>query len=157
MIRVTKRALGIDFGTKRIGYALSDDLGWSARPLEVYKRKDLEQDLSYLKSLVTEHEIGRVVIGIPYRLSGEAGPEAQRAQNFVEEVQNALPKMEVSTIDEALTTYEANRLMEEHGIKKQDKKKALRDAYAAAVLLQEDLDLRAQAEKNRELDGSNCD
>lgn len=153
MIDGPKTALGIDYGTKRIGYAVSDGLGWSARPLEVYARKDLEQDLAYLAALVESQEIVRIVIGIPYRLNGDAGPEAVRAQGFVDSVRLALPGIEVSTIDEALTTFEANRLMDEHGVKNREKKKKLRDAYAAAVLLQEDLDLRASARKQLEFDG----
>ena len=153
MIDAPKTALGIDYGSKRIGYAVSDGLGWSARPLEVYARKDLKQDLAYLANVVESHEIVRIVVGIPYRLNGDAGPEALRAQGFVEAIRTALPEIEVSTIDEALTTFEANRLMDEHGVKNREKKKKLRDAYAAAVLLQEDLDIRASELKRLNSDG----
>jgi putative holliday junction resolvase len=140
----SKRALGIDFGTKRIGYAISDDMGWSARPLEVYARKNIDSDLAYLRNIVESNEVMRIVIGVPYRLNGDAGPEAERAQLFVEAVRTAIPKIDISTIDEALTTFEANNLMDHHGIKKPQKRKELRDAYAAAVILQEDLDLKSK-------------
>lgn len=148
MSEVSKRALGIDFGSKRIGFSISDELGWTARPLEVYARKGLERDLLFLAELVRSHEVQRIVIGIPYRLNGDVGPEAERAQKFVDAVRVAVPSIEVSTRDEALTTFAANELMDRNGIKKRERRKQLRDAYAAAVILQEDLDeqVRLQSE-----------
>jgi len=150
----SKRALGIDYGSKRIGYAISDDMGWSARPLEVYSRKGLDLDLAYLTELVCSQEVMRIVIGIPFRLNGEAGPEAQRAHQFVDAVRAAIPSIDVSTRDEALTTYEANALMDKNGIRKSDRRKQLRDAYAAAVILQEDLDELARIGEAADLGGS---
>lgn len=144
----SKRALGIDFGTKRIGLAVCDDLGWTARPLEVYRRKGTDEDYQYIAQVVDRESITRIVIGVPNRLSGEPGPESERAHQFITRVQETLPGLEVSTIDEALTTYEANLLMDRKGIRDKKKRKELRDAYAAAVILQEDLDLRASKAQN---------
>lgn len=136
------RALGVDFGTRRIGYALSDELGWVAEPLEVWTRKKLEEDLAHLVALVAKHEVRRIVIGMPYRLDGSTGDSAERAQAFVDAVRGALPSLPITTRDEALTSWAAEEKLKERGVKPQDRKKWL-DAYAAAVILQEDLDQRS--------------
>lgn len=148
MSQESKRALGIDFGTKRIGLAVCDDLGWTARPLEVYRRKGTAEDFGYIAQVVDRESITRIVVGVPNRLSGEPGPESERALQFVDQIRKTLPDYEVSTVDEALTTYEANQLMDQKGIRDKKKRKELRDAYAAAVILQEDLDLRSSKEQN---------
>lgn len=138
---VPGRALGIDFGTRRIGYAVSDELGWVAEPLEVWARRGLELDLAHLLELCARHEIRRIVIGMPYHLDGRKGESAERAEAFVETVRRALPAIPTETIDEALTSWEADERLKARRIKPEDRKR-LRDAYAAAVLLQEYLDTR---------------
>ncbi|MFO0727330.1 MAG: Holliday junction resolvase RuvX [Myxococcota bacterium] len=134
------RALGVDYGTKRIGYALSDEMGWAAEPLEVWTKKSLEEDLVHLVALVTGHEVRRVVIGVPNRLDGTEGPEAKRALEWAEAVRAVSP-VPIETRDEALTTWAAEERMRERGLSPKDRKKWV-DAYAAAVILQEDLDAR---------------
>lgn len=131
------RLLGIDPGTKRIGYALSDDLRWTARPLEVWKRKSLEEDLAHLRGLIEEHEVTGLVCGIPYTLEGKVSRSTERARAFLEAVRAAFPKMEIRERDEALTTWEAEERMRELGL---EPKRGLVDAYAAAVILQEELE-----------------
>ena len=148
MSEASRRALGIDFGTKRIGLAVCDDVGWTARPLEVYRRKGTDEDFQYIAQVVKRESAMRIVVGIPNRLSGEPGPESERALEFVLQIKEVLPGFEISTVDEALTTYEANQLMDQKGIRDRKKRKELRDAYAAAVILQEDLDLRSSKEQN---------
>jgi putative holliday junction resolvase len=135
------RALGVDFGTKRIGYALSDEMGWVAEPLEVWNHKDLAQDIAHLVHLVREHEVKRIVIGLPLHMSGKVGPSAERASEFIDGVRAALPELEVSARDEALTSWAAEEMLRDRGVKPEKRKKLL-DAYAAAVILQEDLDSR---------------
>jgi len=149
MSEASNRALGIDFGTKRIGLAVCDDFGWTARPLEVYRRKGTDEDFLYIAHVAKRESVRRIVVGVPNRLSGEPGPESERALEFVLQIREVLPGFEVSTVDEALTTYEANQLMDQKGIRDRKKRKELRDAYAAAVILQEDLDLRSSKEQSR--------
>lgn len=138
------RSLGIDPGTKRIGIAISDELGFLSRPLEVWPRKKIVgEDVAHVLALIAEHEIKRVVIGVPHRLDGTRGSAAERAMVLVDAIRAALPpNVELVERDEALTTWEAESFLKERGYSPKERK-TLIDAYAAAVILQEDLDARA--------------
>lgn len=139
-MKLVDRALGVDYGTKRIGYALSDELGWVAEPLEVWTRQGLEADLVHLAALVAAHEVRRLVIGVPNRLDGSEGEAAVRAKKFIEAVRAAV-SVPVEERDEALTSWAAEERMRERGLSPAERRKWV-DAYAAAVILQEDLDQR---------------
>jgi putative Holliday junction resolvase len=143
---VEGRSLGIDPGTKRIGIAISDELGFLARPLEVWPRKKVVgEDVAHVLALIAEHEIVRVVIGVPHRLDGTRGSAAERALVLVEAIRAALPShVELVERDEALTTWEAESFLKERGYSPKARK-TLIDAYAAAVILQEELDAREKA------------
>jgi putative Holliday junction resolvase len=138
------RSLGIDPGTKRIGIAISDELGMLARPLEVWARKKaIAEDVAHVVALVREHEIVRVVVGVPHRLDGTKGTAAERASVLLVAIREALPpEVEVVERDEALSTWEAETWLKERGISDWKARREFVDAYAAAVILQEDLDLR---------------
>ena len=138
------RALGIDFGTKRVGYAVSDELGWVAEPLEVWIRRTLAEDLAHVGVLVASHDVVRIVFGIPFRLDGSAGPSAARAQAFLDALRAAFPAIPIEARDEALTSWEAEERMRDRGLDQAERKRWV-DAYAAAVILQDDLDARARA------------
>jgi putative holliday junction resolvase len=142
---IVGRSLGIDPGTKRIGIAISDELGLLARPLEVWaRRKVLAEDVAHVVALIAEHEAVRVVIGVPRRLDGSIGPAAERALIFVAAVRAAAPaSVEVVERDEALTTWEAENALKERGLDWKERRELI-DAFAAAVILQEDLDARAR-------------
>ncbi len=138
---MTGRLLAIDPGTKRMGYAISDEMGVLARPLEVWKKKGREADLQHLLELIESYEVQVLVIGVPYRLDGSESHMTLKAKAFVEEIRAALPQMEIMERDEALTTWQAEEILREKGVSL-SKKKTLVDAYAAAVLLQEVLEER---------------
>ena len=72
-----KRILALDYGTKRIGVALSDELGWTAQPLETLNRRTLDRDIAHIASLVVTHEVGQVLLGFPLQLDGREGPAIQ--------------------------------------------------------------------------------
>ena len=72
-----KRILALDYGTKRIGVALSDELGWTAQPLETLNRRTLDRDIAHIASLVGTHEVGQVLLGFPLQLDGREGPAIQ--------------------------------------------------------------------------------
>lgn len=133
------RALGVDFGTKRIGLAISDEMGWGARPLEVYCRRELAADLDHIAGIVESEEVVRVVVGVPFSLDGEIRSSAERALAFIEALKAKLTPVPVTTRDEALTTYEANQRLTDRGIHNPKERKRWLDAYAAAVILEEDL------------------
>lgn len=138
---VPGRILAIDPGSKRIGYAVSDDLQMTARPLEVWKKKGLEHDLDYLGQLIKKHEAVEVLVGLPYRLDGSESPSTERAKAFVEAIRERWPDLQIRTRDEALTTWEAEQRMQLEGIPQTARKSKI-DAYAAAALLEEELNYR---------------
>jgi putative Holliday junction resolvase len=127
------RILALDPGTKRIGVALSDELGWTAQPLETYERKSLAADLAHIKELVTRHEVREIVIGMPVQMNGRVGPAAQSAQQFLEAVQAAVG-IPVIAWDERLTTKAAEQMLIEADVSRK-KRKGVVDRVAAALLL----------------------
>lgn len=135
------RILALDHGTKRIGVALSDELGWTARPLETYERRTLDLDIAHIVDLVKTHEVGTVLLGLPLRLNGEEGLAVQAVHQFLERLAEALP-VPVVTWDERLTTKDAESLLisADVGWKK---RKGLVDQIAAAILLQSYLEAQA--------------
>jgi len=139
-MRETRRILGVDPGTVRIGLALSDDMQWTARPLEVRKVKGLEADIAYIQTKVREHDVGEVVVGVPYTLEGGETRSTQKAKDFAAALRSALD-VPVTEHDEALTTWEAEEKLKARGLLPKDRRKMI-DAFAAAVLLQEVLDQR---------------
>jgi len=128
------RILALDPGSKRIGIALSDELGWTAQPLETYERRSVGEDLAHIRHLVRQHQVGRVVIGFPVRLDGHAGPEAETARRFLESLERALD-VPVIAWDERLTSKAAERVLIEADVSRKKRKGAV-DRVAAAILLQ---------------------
>ncbi|HJR78140.1 MAG TPA: Holliday junction resolvase RuvX [Nitrospiraceae bacterium] len=136
------RILALDHGTKRIGVALSDELGWTAQPLETYERRTLEADLQHIDRLVREHDVAEVVIGLPLRLNGELGPAARSVQEFVERLAEILT-VPVVTWDERMTTKAAEDLLIAADVSRK-KRKGVVDRIAAAILLQSYLESRSK-------------
>lgn len=135
------RILALDHGTKRIGVALSDELGWTAQPLETYERQTLDRDIAHIQDLVRTHEVGTVLLGLPLRLNGEEGLAVQAVHQFLERLADALP-VPVVTWDERLTTKDAEALLiaADVGWKK---RKGMVDRIAAAILLQSYLEAQS--------------
>jgi putative Holliday junction resolvase len=128
------RILGIDFGEKRLGLALSDESHTLASPLAVYERKDLPEDIKFLSKLVAQHKITEIVLGLPINMNGSLGEKAQQVLEFKRLLEEHL-KIAVSTFDERLTTAEAERAMREADLSRR-KRKQRRDALAAVLILQ---------------------
>ena len=119
---------------------MSDTTATLASPYDVIVRSgDPDQDRARIVALVLEVEADRVLVGMPLRLSGQAGPEAEAASAEREALQVALPGVEVLLVDERLTTVSASRGMRERGIKAARQRSRI-DAEAASVLLQAWLD-----------------
>ncbi len=127
------RILALDPGTKRIGVALSDELGWTAQPLETFERKTLGIDIAHINELVHRHEVREIVIGMPVQLNGRMGPAAQSVQQFLEAVQAGVG-VPVVTWDERLTTKAAEQMLIEADVSRK-KRKGVVDRVAAALLL----------------------
>jgi len=132
------RALGLDVGERRIGVALSDPEGIIATALTVIEVKSEDDALRRIIALAHEHEVERIVVGLPLSLDGSLGPQARRVQSFVEalKVRTELP---VVTWDERFSTVDAERVLVEAGVKREKRKKHV-DSVAAAFVLQSYLD-----------------
>ncbi len=142
----TKRVLGLDLGSKRIGVAVSDRSGTIAGPLTVLQRSgDVARDHRAIKALVEEEEAEAVVVGLPLSLDGTVGRAAQAALDELE-VLASVVGVPVATHDERFTTVSAERPMREMGMNAKQRRKVV-DKVAAAVILQSWLDARREAER----------
>jgi len=134
------RILALDYGRKRIGLALSDELGLTAQPLQILTRKNRREDLSRLRSICAKHGVARILVGHPLHITGEAGEMADEAAAFAARISKEL-KLEVELLDERLTSWEAGQTMAVSGNQSRRKKKSTHlDDVAAAILLREYLD-----------------
>jgi putative Holliday junction resolvase len=132
------RVLAIDFGRKRMGLALSDELRMTARPLVTLTRTNRRNDLRRLRELVRTHGVGRIVVGNPVRLDGSEGEMAKEAAQFAARIQKEL-HIPVEMFDERLSSWEAQ---ETATVKrpKRNKQDIGIDAVAAAVILRDFLE-----------------
>lgn len=132
------RLLGLDFGSRRIGVAVSDELGLTAQPVLTLVRKNMKQDLKSLGRLLRRFGCSAIVIGNPLYMSGDLSPQAERTQAFAEtlRITFALP---VHLWDERLTSAEAHRHLHAAGRALSDHKEVV-DQVAAVLILQGFLD-----------------
>jgi putative pre-16S rRNA nuclease len=137
------RILALDYGTKRIGVALSDELGWTAQPLETFERRTLDRDVAHVASLVQSHAVREVVLGFPLQLDGREGPAIQAMRNFAAHLEQGLP-VPLVLWDERLTTKAAEDLLIAADVSRKKRKGAV-DRVAAAILLQSYLASRDQS------------
>ena len=132
------RILGLDYGTRRIGAAVSDPRRSIATPLEVYERRNIQRDAAHYQTLVKEHDVDRIVVGLPLHTGGGEGGLAKQARIFglwLTE-QTGIP---VVYQDERYSTVDADEVLRSAGFKVKDRK-AKRDMLAARILLQNYLD-----------------
>jgi putative Holliday junction resolvase len=135
---VSRRILGIDFGTKRMGLAVSDPLGITAQGLPTLERTRLADDLERLRALVEEYSVERVLVGNPLGHRGGETSMSQRVAEFAAKLRQCL-SCPVDLWDERLTSAEANRTLRESGISTGKRQHAV-DRVAAVLLLQSYLD-----------------
>jgi putative Holliday junction resolvase len=136
------RMLAIDYGEKRIGLAVSDELEITARGIAVVERKSKKTDLEAIGAAVSEYGIGAIVVGYPLRLDGSAGIQCEKVDRFIAALKEAVP-VPVIAWDETLSTKEAEELMREAGVKRK-KKRGMVDRIAAAFILQDYLNRKAR-------------
>jgi putative Holliday junction resolvase len=129
------RVLGIDYGTKRVGLALSDTTQKLATPLMVCERQDAVESIG---SIMAENDVESIVVGMPTSLSGEEGIAAQNAKKFVDELKQQLA-VPVMVEDERFTTVIAERAMIGAGERRKNRRNKI-DSVAAAIILQGYLD-----------------
>jgi putative holliday junction resolvase len=145
--------LAIDYGKKRLGLALSDELGLTSRPYATWTRMNRRRDLARLRELVREEGVRRIVVGLPLRLDGAPSEMSQEAKSFAARIEKALG-LPVEMMDERLTSWEARETLTSMGSKPRARrasygpgdtnKKTPLDNIAAAIILRDYLD-RARA------------
>ncbi|MCI0336981.1 MAG: Holliday junction resolvase RuvX [Acidobacteria bacterium] len=136
--------MAIDYGTKSIGVAISDELQLTVRPLTTIRRrrKKYSQVIEIICSLVSDHEIGTLIMGLPLNMDGTRGEAADRVEKFVNDLQSRLP-ISIVTIDERLTSNEADQILREMGLNERERR-ARSDEYAAAIILHDYLEGQAR-------------
>ena len=132
--------MALDVGDVRIGVALSDETETLASGLVTLKSVGPRKDAQALAALAREHDVGEIVVGLPLRLDGSLGSQAEKVVAFVERLRRVL-RLPVVTRDERLTSVEADERLAEAGVRRRDRKARI-DQAAAALILQEHLDER---------------
>lgn len=132
------RILALDHGTKRVGVAVSDEMKMIATPLEYILAEPFADFLSRLKEILREKEIEMILIGMPRNMDGSYGPAALKVQAFVAALNSAVT-VPIKTLDERLTSVQANRLLIQGNVRREQRKEKV-DKTAAAILLQSYLD-----------------
>lgn len=137
------RILGVDFGTVRIGLALSDPTGTLASPLPHLENKSPTVVRSAFKELIQTHAISKMIIGLPRNMDGTYGPSAGKVREFISQIQ-AEVNVPIETQDERLTTVQASKQLAHIGLNQKDLRKKV-DSSSAALILQQYLDRNAKA------------
>ena len=138
---MSMRIMGLDYGSKTVGVAVSDPLLITAQGIETITRREenkLRKTCARIEELIAEYEVGRIVVGFPKLLNNDIGERAKKAMEFGEMLKRRTG-LEVVMWDERLTTVEAERTLIESKVKREDRKKYI-DKIAAVFILQGYLD-----------------
>lgn len=147
------RIMGLDFGSRTVGVAVSDPLFITAQGIEIIRRKEenkLRQTLARIEELILEYEVGEIVLGLPKNMNATEGERVEKTKDFADKLsrRTGLP---VVFRDERLTTVAADRAMMEAGIRRENRKEHV-DKLAAVFILQGYLDEKAM-QRDQEGDG----
>lgn len=135
------RVIGLDYGSKTVGVALSDELMLTAQPLTTIHRDrptKLRQTLAQIEQIIEQYDVDRIVVGWPKKLDNEEGERCEKTKEFGDMLENRTG-LEIIYQDERLTTAQADGVLEKGGIRK-DKRKQYIDKMAASLILQNYLD-----------------
>jgi len=127
------RILGIDFGDRSIGLAVSDTLFLTAQAIGRYRRQSQEKDKKYFQELVSQYEVGEIVIGLPLRMDGSPGTQVEKTKKFARWLENIL-HLPIVFWDERLTTQQALKILRGQKVDFR-KKKILKDQISASLIL----------------------
>ncbi|NQS99454.1 MAG: Holliday junction resolvase RuvX [Candidatus Omnitrophica bacterium] len=135
------RILGLDFGEKNIGVALSDELGWTAQGLDNLSHKSKQENITAIAELVKERQVTEIVVGMPKKLDGSLGKKAQQVISFVEDLKKQV-NLPIKVWDERFSSVQAERAMLEADLSRKKRKSRI-DRLAAQLILQNYLDANA--------------
>ena len=139
------RILALDFGSRRIGLAVSDELGLTAQGLPTLHRSNKHNDLDHLRRLIRQYAVQEMVMGLPLRMSGDEGIQSDKVQTFAEGLRRKF-KLPVHLFDERLTSVEANRLLRETDMTSRRRAEVV-DQMAAVLILQSFLEFRKSQDR----------
>ena len=145
------RIMGLDFGSRTVGVAISDSLLLTAQGVEIIRRKEenkLRQTLARIEELIVENEVDEIVLGLPKNMNDTEGVRVELTKEFKEKLDRR-PGLPVYFWDERLTTMAADRTLEETGVHKEDRKQYL-DQVAAVFILQGYLDYLSHQKESQE-------
>lgn len=140
MEQIRGRVLALDFGSRRIGVAVSDPLGITAQQLPAIRREGDRKDIDAIAGVAAEYRVETVVIGLPILPGGTEGTQAAKVRQFALKVNERLG-LPVVPWDERFTTAQAERHLIDSGVRR-ERRREIRDSLAAALLLQSALDAR---------------
>jgi putative Holliday junction resolvase len=138
---ISMRTMGLDYGTKTVGVAISDALGLTAQGIETIERKEenkLRRTLARIEALITQYEVEKIVLGFPKHMNNDIGERAEKSLEFRDMLLRRTG-LEVIMWDERLTTVEAERVLIESNVRRENRKKYI-DKIAAVFILQGYLD-----------------
>lgn len=136
------RILGLDYGDKTVGVAISDPFGWSAQGIEIIRRnspEEYKQSLGRISELIEEYNVEKIVLGFPRNMNGTEGPRCEKTLAYKEKIEKRFQKIEVILWDERLSTVAADRYMMSAEMDHFERKKVI-DKMAAVFILQGYLD-----------------
>lgn len=143
------RILGIDYGEKRIGLAVSDPFGWTAQPLVTITYKNGRQAFEEVCRYIETYEVKTLVFGLPLQLNGEEGIQVTKVRKFADQfhqfLRQRLPEAQIATefMDERLSTAGAERVLIDADLSRARRKEVI-DKQAASFMLQGYLDLKSR-------------
>lgn len=139
------RIMGLDYGDKTVGVAISDELLLTAQPLETIQRErpaKLRKTFARIDTLIKEYQVDRIVLGLPKKMDNQEGERCERTREFGEMLAKRTG-LEIIYQDERLTTKEADAVLDEGGVRKENRKEYI-DKLAASLILQGYLEMIAQ-------------
>ena len=132
------RILGLDVGTKTIGVAVSDEMGWTGQGIATIRRTNIRADLAELDKYLQQYAVEKIVVGVPRNMDGSIGSAAEQVYSFIERLKEKF-SIPIDTWDERLSTVAAERVLLEADMSRGKRKKVI-DKVAAVLILQGYLD-----------------
>lgn len=133
------RIMALDYGTVRIGIALSDLTQIIANGYANYQRTSLKNDLNHLKQIINENKVGKIVVGLPLNMDGSESSQTLKTKEFIEILRNEIPNIPIEVLDERLTSMVAEKLLISADISRAKRKQVI-DKMSATIILQDYLD-----------------
>jgi putative holliday junction resolvase len=141
-----RRILALDVGNRRIGLAVTDEAGMSALSLRTLERTSLRHDIEVIGKVARKHDVTEMVIGRPLHMSGEASAQSKKVEAFAEKLRDKLQRP-IHWVDERLTSWQANELLDERGLSRTERKGKV-DEIAAVLILEAYLENLSQSHKD---------